>query len=152
MNKPADDGRDTEGTTCEEGASTRRAVTTWEAFDTLPHLHHRSDPTYRLLRSAGYRPVSVATCRVRRLCGGAEGTRTPDHTEEELLSLCERCSTDAVERSTEDGEPAVDGVIDTRVWVAFFENERGDCFVHVDGSGYDQKTVSRHFGGCCHRN
>ena len=51
MNMPADDGRDREDTTCEEGASTRRAVTTWEAFDTCMDEDMTMDEAWKGVRA-----------------------------------------------------------------------------------------------------
>lgn len=145
MNIPANN-RTTEDGTC---GPDREPVTTWEAFDTLPGFHHETDPTYQLLRNAGYHPVSIANYRVRHLRTESDDTGTANAVDGELLSLCERCctGTDGPKEGIREGSSP--RVVDTQVWVAYFRNQRGESFVHVDGSGYDQETVARHFGGDC---
>ena len=151
MNMPANNDQGTNTTAhgcCGPG---RETVTTWEAFGTLPNFHHETDPTYQLLRSAGYRPVSIANYRVRHLRTDVNPTEVSSRSDGELLSLCQRCCTEEESRSAADQDGTLsNNVVDAHVWVAYFENQQGDCFVHVDGSGYDQQTVARHFGdGCC---
>ncbi len=154
----------TEATTTTTGVTTTARTTTnsgpsaidrldvegWSAFNALPNFSQATDPTYAILREAGYQPVSIATFRVRDLRTRAEDYETTGRTDEELVSLCERCCT------TPDGDPVesrhgrfgLGG--DTQVWVSYFQNQSGDGYVHVDRSGYDQSVVTRYFGkGCC---
>ena len=172
MNNPATNRQSPDPAAHECCGGGRESVSTWKAFENLPFFHHETDPTYQLLRSAGYRPISIASYQVRHLRHDVNPTDVLDRTEGELLSLCQRCSTrdedptaDSTADSTADrtaeptAEPTADqcaqsdsGTVDSRIWVAYFENQFGDCFVHVDGSGYDQTTVAQHFGGGCCQN
>lgn len=142
----------TAGTTTNRGptAIDRHDVEDWNAFNALPYFSQATDPTYAILREAGYQPISIATFRVRDLRTRAEDYETTGRTDEEIVSLCERCCT------TPDGDPVEfthgrgghGG--DTQVWVSYFQNQAGDGYVHVDRSGYDQSVVTRYFGkGCC---
>ena len=149
MNMPANNDQETNTTPegcCGQG---REKVATWEAFDTLSHFHHDTDPTYKLLRGAGYRPVSIAAYRVRHLRNDVNPIQVANRSDGELLSLCQRCCTGEESGSSPAEGDSVSSVVNTQIWVAYFENQHGDSFVHVDGSGYDQETVARHFGGGC---
>lgn len=140
---------------------TWRSVAGWQAFERLAEFHSATDPTYDLLRRAGYEPDSIASFRV-------EEARSADGDGETTACSTNASSTTAAERTARQYGIADFEAICTRcavddqgrptntacgtVWVAGFHDREGRRFVHVDRAGCDQGTVGRYFGTGCGTN
>ena len=137
------DGRD-------RGGGTWRPVAGWQAFDRLEEFRPATDPTYALLRQAGYQPCSIASFHVEEMTSTNGGDKELEGDEAsqairtaDIESICRRCAVDPTGRPTHGRSGTIRA--------ACFLDSHGRRFVHVDGAGCDQATVARYFGSGCEK-